>query len=153
MPYLQITRRDIDAAEEAYQKAAKPAARDPHLLPAVVRKHEGELVRTAEVLGAAFVTGVVKGKYGPVSVGPVPADAIVGLFMKGLGIYMGGSKWGEHLCGLGDGVLAGVAHTLGAGVGVGMSGPSRISGVLPARSGGSAPLSRAEIAAMAKAVR
>jgi len=155
--HLGISRSELDRAEKLARRALR---RDPDIGGPAGRK--AGLLCAGEVLGAAFLTGVAKGRFGPISLGPVPADLIGGgaLLLAG---FFGGKMFGKatrHLWNVGLGVGAGYTHTLGAGVGINMAtkatttttklSGSRLAGALGR---GAAPLTQAELAAMARAVR
>lgn len=75
-----------------------------------------KVVHTIEVGAGAFTAGVIQGR-GGIDVFNVPLELLLGAGLNLAG-YMGlGGKMGEHLHGLGDGLLAGYATQLGFGVG------------------------------------
>lgn len=154
---LTITRRDIARAERATSQA--------HALHASTHGIGGRLTTTAEVGLTAFGMGVLKGRFGPISLGPVPVD-LVGFVLFGLlGLSnVAGDAASHHVMNVANGLGAGYLHTLGAGVGVSWglkagqtpfktAGDSRMGTRLGALGRGNAPLTEAEIAAMAHAVR
>jgi hypothetical protein len=160
---LQITRRDIDRA----MKTAESAARHAQKVKDKGESMMGHLTQTLEIGGAALASGVIKGRFGAVSLGPVPADLLAGVALHVLGFAGLAGKYDRDLHNFGDGVLAGYLVQLGAGFGTqwriksGLS-PFATSGTQ--LSGGwhmaagaigaaNAPLTEAELAAMAQAVR
>lgn len=74
-------------------------------------------ISSAEIQGAAFLTGLYKGRSGNPQVAGVPVDLVAGLALIGVGIVMGG-KTSDHLVNIGNGVSA--AYTSQAGYGVGL---------------------------------
>lgn len=94
----------------------------------------GQVIRTAEVGGAAFAAGVLKGRYGTVEVAGVPADLGAAVALHGIG-FLGGGKYKEHLHAFGDGVLASYLTALGAGIGDRMSRESAAAAARAAQGG------------------
>jgi hypothetical protein len=76
----------------------------------------GQVVRSVEINGAAFVSGMAKGRFGNVEVMGVPVDLGIAGVGHALG-FLGGGRYKEDVHNLSDGVLAGYSHTLGAGIG------------------------------------
>lgn len=153
---LRITRKDIEMAERHLSR------RDP-ATSATKGKAMHQARQTAEIGVAAFGMGLLKGRFGPIQVGPVPVDLLAFVLLS-IGGYSGvAGKFSDDVHNFADGLGAGYAHTLGAGIG-GMlrvkagqplftsSGVSEdyVSGAL---SSGSSPLTEAELRAMAQAVR
>ena len=158
---LQITRRDIDRA----MKTAETAARHAEKIKGKTESMMGHLTQSLEIGGAALASGVVKGRFGAVSLGPVPADLLVGVALHVLGFAGLAGKYDDDLHNFGDGVLAGYLVQLGAGFGTqwriksGLSpfaGGTELSGwheAAGALGAANAPLTDAELHAMAQAVR
>lgn len=117
----------------------------------------GTMVRTAEVGMGAFVMGGIQGRFGDVSVGPVPVALGSGLLLHVAGFSGIGGKNASHLHGLADGCLAAYLCTLGTGVGADLRRKSVTSGMagdvhtgIPGTGGG--VLSDAEQAALANSL-
>jgi hypothetical protein len=158
---LQITRRDIDRA----MKTAESAARHAEKIKEKTESAMGHLTQSLEIGAAALATGVVKGRFGAVSLGPVPADLIAAVALHGLGFANLAGKYNRDVHNFGDGVLAGYLVQLGAGFGTqwriksGMSpfaSGTELSGwheAAGALGAANQPLSDAELRAMAQAVR
>lgn len=146
---LQITRHDIDAALAHTHR--HHGRRDPSPKKGTMTGH---LVGSMEVLGAAAVSGVVKGKWGvdKLSVGPIPGDALGFVLLNGLGVW----RNNDHLCNLGNGLGAGWAHQMGAMWGASWaasaSAPSApaAAGISGALGRGNRPLTEAELAGLAQ---
>jgi hypothetical protein len=77
-------------------------------------------IQAAEIQGAAFLTGLYKGRSGDPEVAGVPVDLVGGLALIGVGIVMGG-KTSDHLVNLGNGVTAAYSSQSGYGVGLEMA--------------------------------
>lgn len=150
--HLTITRRDIEAAERMGRSAMRHKEKVENVM--------GAVTQTAEISVAAFGMGVLQGRFGPISLGPIPVD-LLAFALLSLGGYMGlGGKYNEHMHNFADGLGASYLHTLGAGFGVSWGqkagkSPFATSGahIAGAIGSGSAPLTEAELAAMAHAVR
>lgn len=150
---LTISRREIEHAEHLARRAL--AHRDPSS-PAAASKM-GKGVQALETIGAAFVSGVAKGKWGPMSIGPVPVDALAAVLLGGLGIF-GPKSIADHSLNIGIGLGSGYAHAFGAGLGATWGASSSAAGprnvkVSGALGRGNAPLTEAEMRAFANAVR
>jgi len=152
---FRITRRDIDMAERHL------ARRDPAVGTIDKKAAMGHARQTAEIGVASLGMGILKGRFGPIQVGPVPVDLLAFVLLS-IGGYMNvAGKYSDDVHNFADGLGAGYAHTLGAGIG-GMlrvkagqplftsSGDEFVAGAL---STGSSPLTQAELQAMAQAVR
>lgn len=77
----------------------------------------GTMVRSAEVGMGAFVMGGIQGRFGDVSVGPIPVSLGSGLLLHAAGFAGVGGKNASHLHGIADGCLAAYLTTIGTGVG------------------------------------
>lgn len=95
----------------------------------------GELVETAEQVGASFAYGYVQNRYREkASVAGVPLDLGLGAALKalGLGLHLAGKGHGmmgmvaEHADLLGNAGLMAHFHTMGAGMGAQKSGVTRV---------------------------
>lgn len=152
---FQITRRDLNRAMSAARTAHDQLAGHR----GKVEGWTGQAVQSGTINGAAFLTGLVQGRFGPMLLpGGVPAAAAVGLLGHVAGFFGLGGKHNHHLHNASDGVLASYMHTLGMGFG----GKLRTSQGLPAIWGdrvsgalgaGSAPVSDAELSSLSRAVR
>jgi hypothetical protein len=158
---LQITRRDIDRAMATAEKAARHAEKIQGKSESVM----AHMTQSLEIGAAALASGVVKGRFGAVSLGPVPADLLAGVALHVLGFAGLAGKYDDDLHNFGDGVLAGYLVQLGAGFGTQWrikSGGTPFAGTelsggwhesAGAMGAAQAPLTEAELAAMAQAVR
>ncbi len=98
------------------------------------------VIRTAEVGMGAFVMGGIQGRFGDVSIGPVPVSLGSGLLLHAAGFAGVGGKNASHLHAIGDGCLAAYLATLGTGVGADLRKKAVSSGIagdvrMQARSG------------------
>lgn len=80
-------------------------------------KMANTVIRTAEVGMGAFVMGGIQGRFGDVSIGPVPVSLGSGLLLHAAGFAGVGGRNASHLHAIGDGCLAAYLATLGTGVG------------------------------------
>lgn len=87
------------------------------------------VIRTAEVGMGAFVMGGVQGRFGDVSIGPVPVSLGSGLLLHAAGFAGVGGKNASHLHAIGDGCLAAYLATLGTGVGADLRKKAVSSGI------------------------
>lgn len=114
------------------------------------------VVRSVETVASSFVMGGIQGRFGEVSVGPVPASLLTGLGLHGVGIVLGG-KSASHMHAFGDGALCAWATTVGTGVGADLRKKSLASGMAgdysdPSGTRGGGALTDAEQAALADSV-
>ena len=176
---LSISRRDIDEANRYARDAMSRVSRDPGRYGG---EGVGQrLTRTAEVALGAVGVGVLSGRFGPFNVNgtPVPMDLIAGVGLHLLSFMGLAGAASPHLSNVADGVLAGYLTKFGVGYGkvwaqkagvppqtvVGAAYGDRSLGAhgnlhsgLPKALGipafvGAEPLTSAELAAMAQAVR
>lgn len=87
---------------------------------AKVAKHErvaGTVIQTAEVGAAAFLCGVVQGKFPNKNLFGIPYDLAAGLALHVMGFAGVGGKYASHMHSFGDGALASYLVTTGKGVG------------------------------------
>jgi len=170
---LTITRRDI---EDAYSAAS--AARDH--VRGIQGKGEttvGHLVQTIEVNAGALAVGVACGRYGALHLqgSTIPLDLAGGVLGHLAGFFGLAGKYSEHVHNFSDGVLAAYTTKFGIGLGTKMradkglppamtvsgDGPRMGSTQEPQQVGvgtnglhvGEAPLTEAELAAMAHSFR
>ena len=87
------------------------------------------IIRTAEVGMGAFVMGGIQGRFGDVSVGPVPVSLGAGLILHAAGLAGVGGRNSQHLSAIGDGCLAAYLTTIGTGVGANLRKKSVSSGM------------------------
>ena len=158
---LTITRRDLDSLAHRARDAQSRVAR----MRAKGESVTGQLSQTLEIAAGAAANGFISGRYGQINIGPVPADlaAAVALHLGGFAGVAG--KYDEHLHNFADGLLAGYITKFMVGLGtsarakaglpaVSTSGENaRMHGGMPAMNAGYAPLSEAELAAMAHQIR
>lgn len=152
---LQITRRDLSRALSAAKSARDALSiHTPTVSNVTHRASEAGLIN-----GAAFLTGLVQGRLGPMLLpGNIPAAAAVGLAGHVAGLFGLAGKYDDQLHSISNGILSGYAHTLGMGFG----GRMRTKAGLPAiwgtslagalGSGASGPTD-AELRAMSRSVR
>jgi hypothetical protein len=105
----------------------------------------GQVIQTVEIGGAAFASGLIKGRFGNVEVVGVPADLGAGSALHLLAFF-GGGKYKSHLHNFADGIIASYLTQLGAGIGSRMATeatraaattPAAVTGQLPqGRTGG-----------------
>lgn len=109
MHHFHITRADIARAERHLGRSPEGSAKG-HSKMHQLREH-------AEVLGAAFVTGLAKGRFGALSVGPVPME-LLGAGLLGTLAYTGyAGKYSESVANVASGMGAVYVGQLGAGLG------------------------------------
>ncbi len=172
---LTITRRDI---EDAYS-AASAAHRHVQGIKGKGETTVGQIVQTIEVNAGAFGVGLACGRYGALHIqgSNVPLDLAGGVLGHLAGFFGLAGRYSEHLHNLSDGVLAAYTTKVGIGVGTQMRAKAGLppamtvsgSGNPQPRMGydpsppqvnmgcgpnvGQAPLTEAEIAAMAHQIR
>lgn len=125
-----------------------------------VAKHErvaGTVIQTAEVGAAAFLCGVVQGKWPNKSLMGLPLDLTAGLALHIMGFAGVGGKYASHMHSFGDGALASYLVTVGKGVGATLTLPdpfttSKGDSSFAGLSGG-ASLADEELARMVRAGR
>jgi len=117
----------------------------------------GVMVHSAEVGMGALVMGGIQGRFGDVSIGPVPVSLGAGLALHAAGFAGIGGRNAQHLHGLADGCLAAYLTTIGTGVGANMRKKAVSSGMagdvrtgIPGTGGG--VLTDEEQAALAQSV-
>lgn len=110
-----ITRAHIAHAHAAVQRAHRRA----ESMKAKLEDTTQKFVRTLEVGAAAAVGGLIEGKAGPsgAHIMGVPVNLAGALALNLLGYFDAAGKHSEHLCNLGDGLLASYASSVGFGMG------------------------------------
>lgn len=110
---MKVSRRDIENGMAHIRSYTAKIERDQ----ARSETYVGHLVEGGEVILGGLLTGVAAGRYGAMSLGPIPADALVGLALHGLGLAGLFGKYADHAYNIANGVLAGSATKYGAGLG------------------------------------
>lgn len=113
---FRITRRDLEQGFEIARGNVTRASGDYEgQKPGVM----SQIVKTGEIGGAAFLTGLLSGRFGPVAIGgsPVPVDLGVSALLHGGNILLNTGKLSPHISNVADGVFG--AWSAKAGVGVG----------------------------------
>lgn len=112
---FQLSRRDVDSAY-AYANRNMRRLRDPETSGAsgVLKR----LLQTGEVVAGAVAVGVASGRFGPLNIAntPVPIDLTGGIAGHLLAFWLDNAA-SPHLHNLSNGVLAGYGTKLGVGVG------------------------------------
>lgn len=173
---LTITRRDI---EDAYS-AASAAHRQVQGIKGKGETTVGQIVQTVEVNAGALAVGVACGRYGALHIqgSTIPLD-LAGGVLGHLGAFFGiAGRYAEHLHNLSDGVLAAYTTKVGIGLGTEMRAKKGLPPAMTVSGSGNpqprmgydpgpahqvsmghgpsvaqAPLTEAELAAMAHQVR
>jgi hypothetical protein len=110
---LKVTKKDLGG----WKQRAMRARQRLQSMSAKSGETVATVVHTAEVSSAAFIAGVVQGRYGGVEVLGIPMDLGLAAVLH-VGAFMGfGGKMSRHLHGFGDGFLAAFLTTTGRGVG------------------------------------
>jgi hypothetical protein len=158
--HYQITRQDLARAERHFKHHRSPSGHGGGGKMSAL----GLLGETAAVQGSALAMGVLTGRFGPLSLGPVPVEGIAFLALSGLALSGWAGKASNVAANVGQGVLAGYSNDFGKGLGqmwrqsAGLS-PWASTPQVSAGAGGRrlgaarAPMTPAELAAMAHAVR
>jgi hypothetical protein len=173
--HYQITRQDLARAERHFKHHRSPTSHKGGKMGVA-----GFLGETAAVQLSALGMGVLTGRYGPLSLGPIPAELLVFLVAGGVALSgVAGHTGGNVVANVGQGVLAGYSNDFGKGLGsmwresAAQSDPTikpwtssnqywpTTSNMHPTFAGAGgrklgaarAPLTPAELAAMAQAVR
>jgi hypothetical protein len=113
------------------------------------------VVHTTEVSSAAFVAGVVQGRYGGIELLGVPLDLGLAVALHVAAFVGLAGRSSPHLHGFGDGFLAAFLTTTGRGVGQAWavkSPPAKTSGMLPGGGGSFLTPEDRQMAAMAAAI-
>ena len=120
------------------------------------------VVTTSEVSAASFLFGLVKGKFGGISLVGVPIDLLGGLGLHILGFAGIAGASTPHVHAFGDGALASFFNALGSDVGVTIRTPADEARIAKQKSGvkgdlsgltGGAALADEELARMVAAGR
>lgn len=145
---LAISRSDAERLLKTAQNARASIKRARERADEAI----GRIVQTTEIGSAAFVMGVVNGRWSGVEVLGVPLDLLAGGGLHVLG-FMGIAP--DHLHNFADGSLASYTATIGAGIGREMA--AKAAAVPPAASGygyrfaaGAGPLTDAQLADLAR---
>lgn len=166
---FMLSRRDVESAYAYANRHMARSRRDPERPgePGPLQR----LLTAGEVVGAAAAVGVASGRFGPLNIGgtPVPLDAAGGIALHLIAFWLDSGEKGlsPHLHNFGTGALAAYATKAGVGVGtslrmkaglspVAVSGdgePEQLPGATSDIVGAAAPLTEAELAALAQAVR
>jgi hypothetical protein len=111
---FQLSRRDVDAAY-SYANRSMRRLRDPEKGEGSVLK---KLATTGEVLAGAAIVGVASGRFGPLNIPgtPVPVDLAGGVGAHLLAFWLD-TPDAMHLHNVANGILAGYVTKLGVGVG------------------------------------
>lgn len=101
----------------------------------------GQAVHTAEVGSAAFLAGVIQGKYEDVEIVGVPLELALALSLHAAAFMGLGGRMAPHLHGFADGFFGAYMAGLGVGIGVKMrqKATATTKGELPGGSGYSLP--------------
>jgi len=124
---MQITREQLQGVRASMERASARVRSMREKTEEVV----GQAVAAAEVSGAAFGLGWVRGRYGEVSVVGVPLDIGLAAVLHTTAFLGGGGKYAEHLHSVGNGALAVYLTTLGAKIGAEMRQKAGGSTTLP----------------------
>lgn len=109
---MNLTRRDIDKLQRMQRDAERDQARR--------ETYTGQLIQSGEILGANLATGMLMGRFGAMSVGPIPIALLAGLGLHALGFTPMVGEYGDDLHNIADGILGSYATTIGVGVGATM---------------------------------
>ena len=113
---MNLTRRDIERFERDAQRMRRDAERDQ----ARRETYTGQAVQSLEIFGGALATGALMGRFGAMSVGPVPIALLVGLGVHALGFMPMLGEYGDDAHNIADGILSAYGTTVGVGVGATM---------------------------------
>lgn len=145
---LAITRSDAERLLKSAQSAKASIKRARERADEAI----GRVVQTTEIGSAAFVMGVVNGRWNGVEVLGVPLDLLLG---GGLHVLAFAGVASDHLHNFGDGSLASYSTTLGAGIGREMAQKAAVAPGGTTATGyrfaaGAGPLSDAQLADLAR---
>lgn len=160
---LDISRRDI---AEAFAHGVSRRGRGGPVSDVVgpVSDVVGTVVGSVETLAGAGVSGALAGRFGALRIGgtPIPLDATVGFGLHVLGLLGLAGDFDSHLHRFADGILAGYVFKVAYGYGAdwraksGEAPQALAAGNAPRALAGArraSPLTAAELAAMANAVK
>ena len=104
------------------------------------REQAGEtierVVASVEVGSAAFVLGIIQGRWGPLENWPISLDLSLALGLNLAGFMgFGGARWAPHLNNFGNGALASWTSTTGRGIGLTMKAKTMTPGISGAHAG------------------
>lgn len=110
---MNLTRRDIERFERDAQRMRRDAERDQ----ARRETWTGQIMQSGEILAGTLASSVLMGRFGAMSVGPIPVAFLAGLGLHALGFMPMVGDYGDDLHNVADGVLATVVATYGVGIG------------------------------------
>jgi len=110
---MAISRRDLESATVALRRHAAQAEREQ----AKKETYMGHLLQSGEIIAGAAASGLVSGRFGALSLGPIPADLVAAGVIHGIGFMGWLGKFSGDAHNLADGVLAAYFVKLGAGLG------------------------------------
>ena len=113
MANMRMTRRDLDRYSSSVRRMQRDAERDQ----ARKESYMGQLTQTAEIGAGALASGVLSGRFGALSLGPIPLDLLAGLGLHALGFSGMLGNLSDDAHNVGDGMLAAYLVKLGAGLG------------------------------------
>lgn len=113
---MAISRRDIDRAHSAVARMQRDAERSQ----AMKETYVGQLTQSLEIGAGALASGMLSGRFGALSVGPIPLDLLSALGLHALGFAGLLGKYSDDAHNVGDGMLAAYLVKLGAGLGTTM---------------------------------
>ena len=113
---MNLTRRDIERFERDAQRMRRDAEREQ----ARRETYTGQAVQSLEIFGGALATGALMGRFGAMSVGPVPIALLAGLGLHALGFMPMLGEYGDDAHNIADGILGAYGTTVGVGVGAKM---------------------------------
>lgn len=116
MTQMRMTRRDLDRYSSSVRRMQRDAERDQ----ARREGYMGQLTQTAEIGAGALASGVLSGRFGALSLGPIPLDLLAGLGLHALGFSGMLGNLSDDAHNVGDGMLAAYLVKLGAGLGTEM---------------------------------
>ncbi len=148
---LPISRRDVQDALRFARSVSSRASGGGD------KGITGTLIRQGTSGAAAFGYGVLEGRFGPLQVGPVPANLVAAILLNFAGFsgFAGGAA--SHVHDAAQGLLDGYLHTMGVSIGDKLSksapaAPPQVKAAGARRSiMGASPMTQAEIATMGQA--
>ena len=110
---LQISKQHIGKMHERVQSLQNRIAK----IKDKTEEATAKFVRSCEVGGAAFASGVIQGRFGGMEIMGVPVELGAGIALNVLGYFGAAGKHSDHLINIGDGALAGYLSATGRGLG------------------------------------